>query len=231
VPPLERSDTLWPCRHSGAWQALRHAAYDPNSRTKPHLNIGTIGHVDHGKTSLTAAITKVLAETGGSTFLGYDQIDKVQYQQVVCNCMSCSASIMRLRRSLQHGWRIHVLVATARRAMMHTHMASVDCVAATMKHACTAVQAPEEKARGITIATSHGANMCSLANERLACKGGQTCQSACALLRCSAACHAPALQRCTCAVPPHRRAALPRCLTATTCLVCRHATCAARRAQ
>ena len=37
-------------------------------RTKPHLNIGTIGHVDHGKTSLTAAITKVLAETGGATF-------------------------------------------------------------------------------------------------------------------------------------------------------------------
>ena len=37
-------------------------------RTKPHCNIGTIGHVDHGKTSLTAAITKVLAETGGATF-------------------------------------------------------------------------------------------------------------------------------------------------------------------
>jgi elongation factor Tu len=45
-------------------------------RTKPHVNIGTIGHVDHGKTSLTAAITKVLAETGGATFTAYDQIDK-----------------------------------------------------------------------------------------------------------------------------------------------------------
>ncbi len=45
-------------------------------RTKPHCNIGTIGHVDHGKTSLTAAITKVLAETGGATFTAYDQIDK-----------------------------------------------------------------------------------------------------------------------------------------------------------
>ncbi|ODU80543.1 MAG: translation elongation factor Tu [Pelagibacterium sp. SCN 63-17] len=45
------------------------------SRSKPHVNIGTIGHVDHGKTSLTAAITKVLAETGGATFKAYDQID------------------------------------------------------------------------------------------------------------------------------------------------------------
>jgi elongation factor Tu len=44
-------------------------------RTKPHCNIGTIGHVDHGKTSLTAAITKVLAETGKAKFTAYDQID------------------------------------------------------------------------------------------------------------------------------------------------------------
>jgi elongation factor Tu len=46
------------------------------NRNKPHCNIGTIGHVDHGKTTLTAAITKVLAETGGATFTAYDQIDK-----------------------------------------------------------------------------------------------------------------------------------------------------------
>ena len=46
------------------------------NRDKPHCNIGTIGHVDHGKTSLTAAITKILAETGGATFMAYDQIDK-----------------------------------------------------------------------------------------------------------------------------------------------------------
>ena len=46
------------------------------SRNKPHCNIGTIGHVDHGKTSLTAAITKVLAEVGGAQFMAYDQIDK-----------------------------------------------------------------------------------------------------------------------------------------------------------
>ena len=45
-------------------------------RTKPHLNIGTIGHVDHGKTTLTAAITKVLAEKGGAEFMDYSMIDK-----------------------------------------------------------------------------------------------------------------------------------------------------------
>jgi elongation factor Tu len=45
-------------------------------RTKPHCNVGTIGHVDHGKTTLTAAITKVLAETGGAVFTAFDQIDK-----------------------------------------------------------------------------------------------------------------------------------------------------------
>ena len=45
-------------------------------RSKPHCNIGTIGHVDHGKTTLTAAITKVLAEKGGANFTAYDQIDK-----------------------------------------------------------------------------------------------------------------------------------------------------------
>src|SRR5438094_1306483 len=46
------------------------------ARTKPHCNIGTIGHIDHGKTTLTAAITKVMAETGGGTFVPFDQIDK-----------------------------------------------------------------------------------------------------------------------------------------------------------
>ncbi len=45
-------------------------------RSKPHCDIGTIGHVDHGKTTLTAAITKILAETGGAEFTAYDEIDK-----------------------------------------------------------------------------------------------------------------------------------------------------------
>src|SRR5205807_8556081 len=46
------------------------------ARTKPHVNVGTIGHVDHGKTTLTAALTKVMAEAYGGTFVAYDQIDK-----------------------------------------------------------------------------------------------------------------------------------------------------------
>ena len=46
------------------------------SRDKPHVNVGTIGHVDHGKTTLSAAITKVLAEQGGATVMAYDEIDK-----------------------------------------------------------------------------------------------------------------------------------------------------------
>jgi len=46
------------------------------SREKPHVNVGTIGHIDHGKTTLSAAITKVLAQRGGGTYMGYDQIDK-----------------------------------------------------------------------------------------------------------------------------------------------------------
>lgn len=53
---------------------VRHyAAFD---RSKPHVNVGTIGHVDHGKTTLTAAITKVLAEKGGASFLDYSKIDR-----------------------------------------------------------------------------------------------------------------------------------------------------------
>jgi elongation factor Tu len=50
-------------------------AKEKYNRNKPHVNIGTIGHVDHGKTSLTAAITKVLAESGGAKYVAYDSID------------------------------------------------------------------------------------------------------------------------------------------------------------
>ena len=45
-------------------------------RSKPHVNVGTIGHVDHGKTTLTAALTKVMAQLHGGEFKAYDQIDK-----------------------------------------------------------------------------------------------------------------------------------------------------------
>ena len=52
-------------------------------RNKPHVNIGTIGHVDHGKTSLTAAITKVLAMSGGAQYTSYDNIDKAPKKEPV----------------------------------------------------------------------------------------------------------------------------------------------------
>jgi len=75
-------------------------------RTKPHCNIGTIGHVDHGKTTLTAAITKVLAESGGATFSAYDQIDKAPEEKARGITISTS----------------HVEYQTAAR-----HYAHVDC--------------------------------------------------------------------------------------------------------
>jgi elongation factor Tu len=75
-------------------------------RTKPHCNVGTIGHVDHGKTSLTAAITKVLAETGGATFTAYDQIDKAPEEKARGITISTA----------------HVEYETAKR-----HYAHVDC--------------------------------------------------------------------------------------------------------
>jgi elongation factor Tu len=75
-------------------------------RNKPHCNIGTIGHVDHGKTSLTAAITKVLAESGGASFTAYDQIDKAPEEKARGITISTS----------------HVEYETANR-----HYAHVDC--------------------------------------------------------------------------------------------------------
>ena len=56
-------------------------------RTKPHVNIGTIGHVDHGKTTLTAAITKVLADAGLSSFIDYDNIDKAPCLLYTSRCV------------------------------------------------------------------------------------------------------------------------------------------------
>ncbi|EPQ61425.1 hypothetical protein GLOTRDRAFT_124498 [Gloeophyllum trabeum ATCC 11539] len=73
-PPLastSKTTLSWVARRSYA-----DAASSKFSRAKPHMNIGTIGHVDHGKTTLTAAITKVLAEKGGAKFTDYSQIDK-----------------------------------------------------------------------------------------------------------------------------------------------------------
>ena len=68
-------------------------------RTKPHVNIGTIGHVDHGKTTLTAAITKVLAEEGKANFLDYASIDKAPEERArgittIAGTPTCLASRM-----------------------------------------------------------------------------------------------------------------------------------------
>jgi len=76
------------------------------ARTKPHCNIGTIGHVDHGKTTLTAAITKVLAETGGATYMSFENIDKAPEEKARGITISTS----------------HVEYQTAKR-----HYAHVDC--------------------------------------------------------------------------------------------------------
>ena len=62
-------------------------------RSKPHCNIGTIGHVDHGKTTLTAAITKVLSEAGGAEFSAYDAIDKAPEEKARDNNINCSRRV------------------------------------------------------------------------------------------------------------------------------------------
>ncbi len=64
-------------------------------RTKPHVNIGTIGHVDHGKTTLTAAITKVLAERGGAQFMDYSMIDKAPEERERVHSDVCPSRILR----------------------------------------------------------------------------------------------------------------------------------------
>ncbi|KAJ1941485.1 translation elongation factor Tu, partial [Linderina macrospora] len=73
-----RAASMRPVMTHGVTQFMGVRNYADNvfNRSKPHLNIGTIGHVDHGKTTLTAAITKVLAEDGGAKFRDYSDIDK-----------------------------------------------------------------------------------------------------------------------------------------------------------
>jgi elongation factor Tu len=69
-------------------------------RTKPHVNVGTIGHVDHGKTTLTAALTKVMAETHGGTFMAYDQIDKAPEEKA--RGITISTAHVEYQSSLRH---------------------------------------------------------------------------------------------------------------------------------
>ncbi|KAJ3568076.1 hypothetical protein NP233_g5954 [Leucocoprinus birnbaumii] len=73
---LQRGSLRQPLASTSASLIARRGYAEQFSRSKPHMNIGTIGHVDHGKTTLTAAITKVLSESGGAKFTDYNQIDK-----------------------------------------------------------------------------------------------------------------------------------------------------------
>jgi translation elongation factor TU len=68
--------SLWVSAQTTKLKEDKNMSKEKFDRSKPHVNIGTIGHVDHGKTTLTAAITKVMAEAGGAEFQAYDQIDK-----------------------------------------------------------------------------------------------------------------------------------------------------------
>ena len=93
TPPLKRFLTQPSCSSTAvpavSWSAnslksslsTRSFATGAYNRGKPHVNIGTIGHVDHGKTTLTAAITKVLADAGKAQFSDYSQIDKTPEEQ------------------------------------------------------------------------------------------------------------------------------------------------------
>jgi len=73
-------------------------------RTKPHLNVGTIGHIDHGKTTLTAAITKVLSDKGLAEFTPFDQIDKAPEEKARGITSRSPTWSTRPRSATTHTW-------------------------------------------------------------------------------------------------------------------------------
>jgi elongation factor Tu len=75
-------------------------------RTKPHVNIGTIGHVDHGKTTLTAAITKALAARGMASFVAFDEIDKAPEEKERGITMYRRRTVRCLRRGSTCCWLV-----------------------------------------------------------------------------------------------------------------------------
>ncbi len=84
-------------------------------RTKPHCNIGTIGHVDHGKTTLTAAITKVLSErVAGNTATDFENIDKAPEGESVVSPFLPHTLSMRLRRDTMHTLTAQDMLTTLR---------------------------------------------------------------------------------------------------------------------
>src|SRR3546814_179119 len=148
-------------------------------RTKPHCNIGTIGHVDHGKTSLTAAITKVLAEAGGAKFTAYDQIDRAPEEKARGTTIStshveyepdtrhyahvdCTGHADYVKNIIQGAAQIdgQIRGSSAAAGPMpptteHTRRARAEGGGWKFTAYEQIDRAPEEKARGITSSTSH----------------------------------------------------------------------------
>ena len=129
-------------------------------RNKPHCNIGTIGHVDHGKTTLTAAITNVLAQAGGGTAVAYDQIDKAPEEKE--RGITILERHKKMAREKFERTLPHVNVGT----VGHVDHGKTTLTAALTKVAAEVFggdavdfanidNAPEEKERGITISTAH----------------------------------------------------------------------------
>ncbi len=78
-------------------------------RTKPHVNVGTIGHVDHGKTTLTAAITTILSTKFGGEAKAYDQIDAAPEEKLAVSRSTLLTLSTRLKHVTTHTWTVQVM--------------------------------------------------------------------------------------------------------------------------
>ena len=83
-------------------------------RTKPHVNIGTMGHIDHGKTTLTAAISRTLADKGLAEYTPFDQIDKAPEERLVVSRSRSRTLSMRRRIVTMRMWTCRVTLTTSR---------------------------------------------------------------------------------------------------------------------
>lgn len=101
------------------WRGLAAEAY---IREKPHVNIGTIGHVDHGKTTLTQAITKVLSEKGWSKSMSYEDIDKAPEEKA--RKITINTTHIEYETANRHyghiDWYVHVYITVQDKGKTHT---------------------------------------------------------------------------------------------------------------